>query len=583
MSLTGILLDVSGSMESNIGSGTDEEGGPWARSIFKVIDDLIEHDVSCENQVFAFGVGGNGSQEIFDVIGSVKKIENTKIPSYTKNVPATEDHIEKVLEILERNGAYSIRRWANVNVIQRAVSDFVIALILMKLECDQQFLIRFVYEFLPQACREIVPNIPIVGFFGNMLLNAVAYFRPATIEDIRQVVRSAKCYFLRGVGTHSVFSVQDASHIVRGCVDEKELSTERSRELLETVEPFIYGRTPLYEALDEATQLFQGNTAENKLLFVLSDGMPTDGSNKDTQKIRSAVSKLRNSGVKVVSCFITRSTDIQPKRLYDKMSSNWEPGAKFLYSLSSELPTELLPCAILVRRGWTIDTANNETKLFVQVNHPDNLREACDMARNVVFSQDALADLLVSVDLDIYINQTKGSFKAKEQVGGTCYANACAAVLHLAMKRILGREDGYPDFHALKDEMIRMYGSDGAYTIRVLQTLCPKYRLHCQKASVKQAMEAIVKKRPVVATFCLTKEEWEAFRHFYATNPTSVLTADEINVRQRREGAVLTGHAVVLTSYNSKCLTLMNSWGSSWGDMGFFRVKKCRGASARVR
>ena len=36
-SLTGILLDVSGSMSRSIGQGTDEEGGPWARSIFEVI------------------------------------------------------------------------------------------------------------------------------------------------------------------------------------------------------------------------------------------------------------------------------------------------------------------------------------------------------------------------------------------------------------------------------------------------------------------------------------------------------------------------------------------------------------------
>ena len=76
MSLTGILLDVSRSMESNIGSGTDEEGGPWARSIFKVIDDLIEHDVSSENKVFAVGIGANCSRkDIFDVIGTVQQIK----------------------------------------------------------------------------------------------------------------------------------------------------------------------------------------------------------------------------------------------------------------------------------------------------------------------------------------------------------------------------------------------------------------------------------------------------------------------------------------------------------------------------
>ena len=603
MSLTGILLDLSGSMESNIGRGADEEGGPWARSIFKVIDDLIEHDVSSENKVFAVGIGANCSRkEIFDVIGTVQQIEEKQLPPYQKNMPATEDHINKVFSILEKNGARNIRKWAKINVVQEVVSDYMAALILMKLESDKLFVRKFVDEFLPSACRDkiqIEPNASesalavVVGaaLFGplgavlapilpslvrgtlcaaeNVATSAVSNNRPATGEDIHEVVEKVKCYFLKEVGTHSIFSVQEASRIIRGYVDENELSKERSQELLENVEPFIYGRTPLYQSLDKATELFHSSKSanHNKLLFVLSDGEPTDGEPTDGRKIDQVVSKLREEGVKVVSCFITESTDIQPKRLYDEMPPDWEPGAKFLFSLSSELPTQLLPRAILVKRGWTIDVANNETKLFMQVNHPDHLREACNMARDVVCCQDALSDLLVSVDLDIYINQSTDSFEAKKQVGEACYANASAAVLHLAMKRILGRKGGYPDFHALKEEIVSRFGSKGAKTNQVLQEICPKYRLHCRKVFLKEAMQAILEKRLVVATFRLTDDEWNILGNFYQNNRTGILTEKEIDASNRGAHAPTEGHAVVLTSYNSKCLTLMNSWdrnGLTW-------------------
>jgi hypothetical protein len=88
------------------------------------------------------------------------------------------------------------------------------------------------------------------------------------------------------------------------------------------------------------------------------------------------------------------------------------------------------------------------------------------MAHDVVYSSDTLSDLVVTVDLDIYINQT----------AGPCGLNASATVLHLAMRRILGREGEYPDFGVLKDEMIKAYGDDSADDIRqVLQEICPKY------------------------------------------------------------------------------------------------------------
>ena len=52
-----------------------------------------------------------------------------------------------------------------------------------------------------------------------------------------------------------------------------------------------------------------------------------------------------------------------------------------------------------------------------------------------------------------------------------------------------------------------------------------------------------------------------------------MLTQNELDIRKRPKGVPTGGHAVVLTSYNSKCLTLMNSWGDEWTDNGFFRVQ----------
>jgi phage FluMu protein Com len=86
-------------------------------------------------------------------------------------------------------------------------------------------------------------------------------------------------------------------------------------------------------------------------------------------------------------------------------------------------------------------------------------------------------------------------------------------------------------------------------------------------------MKAIAAKRPVLAKFRLTDQEWDLFSKFYARNRRDVLTVNDIDIRQRPPGAKLGGHAVVLTSFNSDCLRFMNSWGTNWADNGFFRVR----------
>ena len=581
-SLTGILIDVSGSMSRNIGEGTDEEGGPWARSIFEVIDNFIKNDISSDNHVFAIGFGASCGEEIFDIIGTVKQLPNQDTDV---QVPVTPDHINEIFDILERAGARSIRKWAAVEVVSKALTDNLAVVFLNKFQSDQSFLKTFVEKCLPRACRDWPPSDEswnlTVRAANSVYATVVTTFRKATVADVKEVVEKAKAYLLKKVDVDSIFSVQDASKVVHGCVDAKNLTNERSRELLKRVEPYIYGGTPFYKSIEKAIKLFQASSfsSHKKLLFILSDGEPADGKTTDRVRIDRVVHELTKADVTVVSCFVTDSSQIDPKRLFSKMEPHWDPVTQFLFSLSSKVSTQSLPRTMFVKRDWTIDITNNETRLFLQVNHPDHLREGCEVARNVVCCQDALSDMLASVNMDFYINQKVRDYKAKrKQEGETCYAEAAATVLHLSMTRIRGREGGCPDFYTLRDEIVKEFdpgnSPDGVSTIRVLEKMCPKYRLRCKPVDHKGAMEAVTSSRPVVATFRLTEKEWDSFEDFYESNPKGILTKKEIDITARPSETPDFGHAVVLTSFDSECLRLLNSYGEDWGDMGFFRVQE---------
>ena len=184
----------------------------------------------------------------------------------------------------------------------------------------------------------------------------------------------------------------------------------------------------------------------------------------------------------------------------DKAPPDWSDGRLTLFEMSSTMRNIDPPVSYLVDAGWTLP-ASGESRLFVQANSLDVVDELC----RTVISQltnpcDALVDILEKVPLATYINQTNAEFEPKKQDGGTCYANAVAAVFHLAMHRIVGREGGYPpDFYEIRDRLVHEYGKHGASTIRVLEKVCPEYRLHFREVDETHARQAINNRRPVVA------------------------------------------------------------------------------------
>ena len=568
--LIGILLDVSDSMRNNVGSGVDEDGGPWALSIFEVIDNLIKHDVSPDNSVFALAFGARGGDQLLDIL--------TCLQSSKCDQKATDDQVEKIFRILEGAGAKYIRKWARREVVQGVFTRHKASLFLEKAESDEDFPKTFVQMCLPPECR-VFPG----GALEAQLLTGAEHacasvwssIREATEEDIQGALTKAQPLLVSF--KPRIFNVKEASDVLHGYIDEGELSKERSRELLQRVEPYIYGATPLYQAIRTATKCFEKNAStfrsHKKLLFVLSDGDPTDGEDNDSARIKKTATRLENAGVTVVGCFLTDSTTIKPKRLYSEMKPDWKEGAQFLFYLSSITTTQSIPRTMFVKRDWSIEVKNNETRLFLQVNHPKHLREACDLARNVVCSQEALSDLLADVDLDVYINQSVRDYEAQEkQEGHTCYAHASATVLHLTMKRIHGPENDVPTFVELKDEMIGKFGKEAYSITKALDEMCENYNLRYKPVDVKGAMEAVASSRPVIATFKLNRDEWGRFKEFFITNGKGILTEKEINVA-RPSNPKRFGHAVVLTSFNSEYLRLLDSRGSDWADNGFIKVQ----------
>lgn len=295
------------------------------------------------------------------------------------------------------------------------------------------------------------------------------------------------------------------------------------QKLIEAIKPYIYGGTPMCSSLRDAENTFQQVTTTGpKVLFILSDGEAADGDP------RIIAEQLRISDVTIVTCFLT-SEAIESRRLYSPDHSFDSKGKQWLFEMSSIMHNTHAPVHYLVDAGWELPSCG-ECRLFVQANSLDVVNELCEtVVSQMTKDCDALVHLLEKVPLATYINQHNAEFEPKKQEGGTCYANAIAAVFHLAMSRIVGRDGGVPDFYSIRDRLIKEYGMKGANTESVLAKVCPEYRLQYREVDETGAREAINKRRPVVAIFWLdNRQQWGKFSHFYRTTPEGVLKKNDV-------------------------------------------------------
>jgi uncharacterized protein YegL len=86
----------------------------------------------------------------------------------------------------------------------------------------------------------------------------------------------------------------------------------------------MFGATPMLEAFEIAEKRFQKEVEKieysGRILFVLSDGDPTDAS---PDRVSDVASRLRGKGILVVSCYVTDYDITEPRRLYGSHQSDW--------------------------------------------------------------------------------------------------------------------------------------------------------------------------------------------------------------------------------------------------------------------
>lgn len=135
------------------------------------------------------------------------------------------------------------------------------------------------------------------------------------------------------------------------------------------MEALIYGNTPMKRAVEAARQRFERepfHENETRILFVVSDGEPTDGDPIDQ------FDGIKAAGVAVVCCFVTDEDISEPRRLYADEQPGWSRGARLMFGAASSIE----PGSKLVRQlkdiGWEIP---NNGRLFVQANHTDIVAE----------------------------------------------------------------------------------------------------------------------------------------------------------------------------------------------------------------
>ena len=517
----GVLLDVSGSMQQAYALDKSHDATVQrTHAVFSTVANIVKREADRHNMqesIFASVFGLDGPSTTCDLVSLLEILRESRRQK--------DDSFSGLVDIAKQHKVQHMEKW-----IRKYLTEMEAALLCHSLRSDTSLIPTFL-EMIPSSgfLEKAAYGITTEKMAHNSKIYSLV--RRIIFDNLKPNPQPKPIQFVS-----ELFDNLLRTHADSSAKNSDELLQNRVENIVKAITPYIYGRTPMRKAMKDALSVFRcAGRDDAKVLFILSDGVSTDGDP------RPIAEELHALGVKIVTCFLTSDSIENPRRLFDTIDPSWarcntswystwmsHDGRAVLFEMSSTMQNAHTPLSFLVDANWQLPLSG-ESRLFVQANSLDVVNELCQVVvSQLTMDCDALIDVLEKVPLGIYINQKNADFVPKKQEKATCYANAIAAVFHLAMSRIVGREGGIPDFYVIRERIISAYGLKGAKTRYVLRDVCPEYRLHFQNVDEAGARQAINRRRPVVATFSLYDEQWHKFSNFFKTTKKGILTRDSL-------------------------------------------------------
>jgi hypothetical protein len=393
--LLGFAVDVSGSMQKSIQNQdrSNDNGFRAFRDSLRELSKRVKQEIEMRQKE-----GINISIHVFAQAFGLKELENCDLltlmefgselakadeSSFISRFNSPYDELES---IADRNGVTDISGFSEwiKQALPSAKEVSNLAIVLRR----HPKMATYVSNFLPKNFLEaqiagkglfikdkvsFLSSVPLVGdaISNSETVNKLARARALAQElarassrkEIRQIV-------IREIGSDLEEEISKRGNTLKPLIELAELIDTKEDEL-EDLDSLIYGNTPMKGAMQIVQQRFAIELRKQpketiSVLFIISDGQPTDGNPLPF------TTQLNESGTYIVTCFLTNRSIVDPRKLFEVPELSWDEGSRLMFEMASTVDRNSVFVESLLERNWEVPF---RPKLFVQANHPDILNE----------------------------------------------------------------------------------------------------------------------------------------------------------------------------------------------------------------